>query len=180
MQSPNDPVAALVLPRQHSRFHSQIRWSLLALVLVIGALAWYSRLPIEQPARTAPPAGTIAIDPSGCGPARLDVAAIRATQLPVENRAAEAMVLTIPSLDLLINLVPGERGVIELPALPSGAYAFACLGADTHAQMMSSMRGGFVCGLDLDAVRQRALGIGAIIVSGTPATSARPSRYRTA
>lgn len=143
-------------------------WSLAVLTIAIALVArqWLQLAAPASPA--APLAGDIAIDAAGCAPAQIGVAAIQATRLSIVNQAAEPMVLTIPSLDQMITLEPGQRGALELPALPSGSYGFACLSASAHSQLLAdTARGAFVCGLDFNTVRKRAL-TGGILVASTP------------
>lgn len=143
-------------------------WSLAVLAIAIALVArqWLQLATPAGPAAST--ASDIAIGAAGCAPTQIGVAAIQATRLSVVNQAAEPMVLTIPSLDLMITLAPGQRGGLELPALPSGSYGFACLSASAHAKLLAdTARGAFVCGLDLNTVRKRALTSG-ILLATTP------------
>jgi hypothetical protein len=161
-----DALGALKTPARRQPIGGMLlaTWSLAVIAIAIALVArqWLQLAAPVSPAAT--PAGDITIGAAGCAPAEIDIAAIQDTQLSVVNQAAEPMVLTIPSLDQMITLAPGQRGSLSLPALPSGSYGFACLSASAHSQLIAdTARGAFVCGLDLNAVRKRALTSGALL-----------------
>jgi hypothetical protein len=145
-----------------------LSWGLALAILafVLTALESQQTNPI---ASTALAESTVTITAAGCDADQIRIPAIRATQLTVSNTAAEPMVLTIPSLDAMLTVAPGQLATLDLPALPSGSFAFACLTAGDHQALEASVaRGAFICGLDVNIIHRRALTNGILLVGPLP------------
>jgi len=139
--------------------------ALVILAVALAALEW-DRL-TSGPAGQAPNA--LAITAAGCTLDQIHVPAIRATELAVSNSSDEPMVVTFPSLDTMLTVAPGQHATLDLPALPHGTFAFACLTETSYKELQASVQqDAFICGLDAAVIGRRALTSGTLFVDTSP------------
>lgn len=112
----------------------------------------------------APPAPDLVIAAQGCDRAALTLTPDRPPQLLVENRASEAMVISLPDWNNSVTLAPGARGVLELQPYAWGSVDYYCITEQNHIAAGGAMAAGFVCGVDALSVRPLSLSRGVLQV----------------
>jgi hypothetical protein len=78
------------------------------------------------------PTVDLTVTGQGCSPVSLTLPPEHEPVLKVRNIAAEAMVVSIPTMDRWIELAPGSDGVFELPRYIMGTFDLFCLSAADH------------------------------------------------
>jgi hypothetical protein len=100
-----------------------IRGLLVLLTFLLGACA------------TPTAAVDLTIRSNGCIPATVIIPPEREPILTIRNTTADAMVVSIPTMDRWVEVAPGADSVLELPRYIMGSFDLFCLTAADHSAL---------------------------------------------
>lgn len=112
----------------------------------------------------AAPQADILVNDSGCTQNSYTLTSDRSPQLLVSNRAADAMVVTIPDINNSVTVPPGEQANLELHPYIWGDYQFFCLTDSDHTAVGGAMNSAFVCGIDAYTIKPYARSSGSLTI----------------
>ena len=85
---------------------------------------------------------------SGCSTSTLRIAATAERMIRVANEAHEPMVLSVPTIEIAIEVPAGGEADVKLHPYISGDYALYCVQEAAHAAAGGITGTAFVCSLD--------------------------------
>ncbi|MGC8952500.1 cupredoxin domain-containing protein [Chloroflexus sp.] len=130
-----------------------IQWCAILLLMITVSLS----------ACAAPtPVADLTLNTGGCMPSSITLPPTHEPMLTIHNTAHEAMVVSIPVMDLWIEVAPRDSGVLELPRYIMGTFDLFCLSAADHRALGGDNP--FLCVLEPDELRPVSRSSGKLII----------------
>ncbi|ACL23629.1 cupredoxin domain-containing protein [Chloroflexus aggregans] len=129
-----------------------IRWCAILLMSVV----------LVSACATSTTAVDLTLNTGGCTPNSITLPPTHEPTLTIRNIAHEAMVVSIPVMDLWIEVAPRDSGALELPRYIMGTFDLFCLSAADHRALGGDNP--FLCVLEPDELRPVSRSSGKLII----------------